>query len=326
MAALIEIAGLLRRAGCVLALTHIAPDGDAIGSLLGFGWILRRAWQSEPGRPARRLILACADPLPPQIQWLPGADDIVREPPAGPWDAVVALDASDALRLGTAFRPQDLATAPLVVIDHHITNIRFGALNHVDLTAAATAQIIVELADALGVAIGPEAAVCLLAGLVTDTLGFRTTNVTVEVMATAMRLMQAGASLSEIVERTLNHRPLSLLRLWSLALTTLQLEQRVAWASISQAMREQVNAPATGDGGLVGQLINAPEVVIAAVFAETTTGKVEVGLRAKAGYDVSQVALSLGGGGHPQAAGCTIAGPLAAAEARVLPLLFQLTA
>ncbi len=326
MAALTEIAALLHRAGRVLALTHVSPDGDAIGSLLGFGWLLRRAWQAEPDAATRSLVLACADPVPPQFQWLPGADDIVREPPAGPWDAVVALDASDALRLGAVLRPEQIATAPLIVLDHHITNLRFGAFNYVDPTAAATAQIVVGLADALGVEIGLEAATCLLVGLVTDTLGFRTTNVTVEVMATAMRLMRVGVSLSEITERALNHRPLSLLRLWGLALTTLRLEQGVAWASISQAMRSQVNAPVSGDGSLVSQLIHAPEAAVAAVFAETPEGNVEVSLRARAGYDVSQVALRLGGGGHPQAAGCTIPGPLAAAEARVLPLLFQLTA
>jgi phosphoesterase RecJ-like protein len=83
-------------------------------------------------------------------------------------------------------------------------------------------------------------------------------------------------------------------------------------------------APPIGDGGLVSQLINAPEAAIAAVFSETAEGKVEISFRAKSGFDVSQVALGLGGGGHPQAAGCTIAGPLADAEQRVLPLLFQI--
>ncbi|MDQ1301407.1 MAG: bifunctional oligoribonuclease and phosphatase NrnA, partial [Chloroflexota bacterium] len=140
---------------------------------------------------------------------------------------------------------------------------------------------------------------------------------------TAMRLMQAGASLSEITERTLNHRPLNVLRLWGLALSRVQVRQRVAWISITQRMRGKVNAPPAGDGGLVSQLINAPEATIAAVFSETADDKVEISFRAKAGYDVSQIALSLGGGGHPQAAGCTIRGLLETAEERVLPLLFQ---
>lgn len=323
MSTLPEVADLLRRAERVLALTHISPDGDAIGSLLGFGWVLRAAWRAAPMPAGRKLALVCADPVPPQLQWLPGAGDIIAEPPAGPWDAVVGLDASDGLRLGRAFRPADYGASPIVILDHHVTNLHFGSLNYVNPTAAATAQIMVALADALGVALSREAAVCLLTGLVTDTLGFRTNNVTAEVMATAIRLMEAGANLNEITERALNHRPLSVLRLWGLALAQMQIERRVVWTHITRRMRDETAAPAVGDGGLVSQLINAPEAEIAAVFAETADGKVEISLRAKTGRDVSQIALGLGGGGHPQAAGCTVMGPLAAAEARILPLLFQ---
>ena len=323
MSTLTEITDLLRRGGRVLAISHVAPDGDAIGSLLGFDWVLRSANSNGFAQSARKLTLACADPVPAQFQWLPGASEIISTPPAGPWDVVVGLDASDGARLGSPFRPADFGAAPIVIIDHHITNLRFGTLNYVNPAAVATSQIVVDLADALGAPISREAATCLLTGLVTDTLGFRTSNVTPQVMAVAMRLMEAGANLAEITERTLNHKPLNTLRLWGQALANLQISGRVVWATITRQMRDQVDAPLNGDGGLVSQLINAPEAMIAAVFSETAEGKIEIGFRAKSGYDVSQIALSLGGGGHPQASGCTIAGPLADAEARVLPMLLQ---
>lgn len=324
MSTLTEIAGLLRGSRRVLALSHVAPDGDAIGSLLGFGWILAAAWREAGDATDRAFVAACADPVPAQFRWLPGSQEIVSEVPAGPWDVVVALDASDAPRLGRVFRPADYGSAALVVLDHHITNLQFGTLNYVDTAAVATAQIVVDLADALAVPIGPEAATCLLTGLVTDTLGFRTANVTPAVLAVAMRLMEAGASLSEVTGRTLNYRPFSVLRLWGLALADVRLEHGVAWAAITHAMRQQVAAPPNGDGGLVSQLINAPEAAIAAVFVEKPDGQIEIGFRSRPGYDVSQVALSLGGGGHPQASGCTIPGPLEDAQRRVLPMLFRL--
>jgi phosphoesterase RecJ-like protein len=323
MSTLTEITDLLRRGGRVLAISHVAPDGDAIGSLLGFGWVLRSANPNGFAKSARKLTLACADPVPAQFQWLPGASEIISAPPAGPWDVVVGLDASDGARLGTPFRPADFGAAPIVIIDHHITNLRFGTLNYVNPSAVATSQIVVDLADALGAPIGREAATCLLTGLVTDTLGFRTSNVTPQVMAVAMRLMEAGANLAETTERTLNHKPLNTLRLWGQALANVQINGRVVWATITRQMRDQVDAPLNGDGGLVSQLIKAPEAVIAAVFSETAEGKIEISFRAKSGYDVSQIALSLGGGGHPQASGCTVAGPLTDAEARVLPMLLQ---
>ena len=325
--ALTQIADVLRPARRVLAFSHVAPDGDAIGSLLGFGWLLHEMWgrSSEVfgdfGTPPYQVCLTLADPVPAQFRFLPGVADIVAVPPAGPWDVVVALDASDALRLGAPFRPATYGETPIIVLDHHVTNLQFGALNYVDIAAAATSQILVDLADALGAAINREAAICLLTGLLMDTLSFRTSNVNARVMSTAMRLMEAGANLAEITERAMNHKPLSAMRLWGLALSDLKLSGQVLWTHITPAMRAQVAAPENGDGGLVGHLINAPEAKVSAVFSEKQDGRVEIGLRARPGYDVSGVALSLGGGGHPQAAGCTVAGPLATVEARVLPML-----
>jgi phosphoesterase RecJ-like protein len=285
----------------------------------GFGEASHFAGSS--GSAERTVTLALADPAPPEFRFLPGAEEIVTDPPRAPWDAVVVLDSSDALRPGKPFRPAEYGNAAVIVMDHHVTNRYFGMLNYVDTTAAATSQIVVDLADAMGVPIRREAATCLLTGLVTDTLSFRTNNVTARVMATALRLMEAGANLTEITEHTLNHKPLSTMRMWGLALSEMRLQDQVLWTHITQAMRGQVGASEQGDGGLVSFLINAPEARVAAVFSETSEGKVEIGFRARPGYDVSQIALDLGGGGHPQASGCTITGPLDAAEARVLPML-----
>jgi phosphoesterase RecJ-like protein len=145
-------------------------------------------------------------------------------------------------------------------------------------------------------------------------------------MKTAVRLMEAGASLSEIVSRTLAARPLSAMRLWGHALADLQHEGRVAWAAVSNEMRDQAGAPTDGESGLVSFLVGAPEVDIAAVFSETVEGAVEISLRSRPGFDVSGLALALGGGGHPQASGCRVDGPLAVAQARVVPMLVTLAA
>jgi phosphoesterase RecJ-like protein len=297
---------------------HIAPDGDGIGSLLALGWLLK----ALPSDEERQVTLACADGVPVQFKFLPGSGEILSDPPSQPWDAIVALDSSDERRLGACYRPDEYGDAPVLVLDHHTTNLYFGTRNYVDPSAAATAQVMVDLADALRAPIGPEAATCLLAGLVTDTLSFRTSNVKPEVLDVAARLMEAGANLYEITDRALNQKPLNVMRLWGQALAGLRQERGVVWTLISHEMRAQVNAPDSGDGGLASFLISAPEAKVAAVLSENTDGQVEVGLRARNGLDVSRLALALGGGGHPQAAGCTIPGPLADAEARLLPLLF----
>src|SRR5690606_21352676 len=112
------------------------------------------------------------------------------------------------------------AAAPLLVIDHHITNTRFGDINWVAPETAATCQMVAYLADALEVPLDGELAPCLLTGLVTDTLCFRTSNTDAEVLETAMRLMRGGADLVAITQRTVNRRPFSLIKLWSLILPT----------------------------------------------------------------------------------------------------------
>ncbi len=318
MTTLNEIAAVLNGATRVLAFCHVTPDGDAIGSLLGFGQLL--------AAPEREIVLVSADGVPEEFHFLPGADRIQTVAPDMAWDAVVTLDASDPRRLGDPFRPESYGDAPIINMDHHVTNLLFGDLNYVDPTAAATAQIMVDLADALPTPISHDAAICLLTGLATDTLGFRTSNVTPQVMRTAVRLMETGVDLSMLISRTLAARPVSAMKLWGLALAELQQTGRVVWAAVSNDMRAQTGATEDGESGLVSFLVGAREADIAAVFSETPEGAVAVSLRSSSGFDVSQLALDLGGGGHPQAAGCTLDGPLTAAQERVVPMLAALVA
>jgi phosphoesterase RecJ-like protein len=321
---LADIAGVLRNARRVLAFCHVNPDGDALGSMLALGWLLRVL--RPPAAPETlQLSLVCADPVPSKLAFLPGADQITTTPPPGPWDAVVALDSSDAKRVGDPFRGAEYPPAPVIVLDHHVTNLRFGTLNYVDKRAASTSEIVVDLADALGATIGQEAAMCLLTGVVTDTLGFRTSNVTPKVLNTASRLMEAGADLHRITELTLGTRPLSIMRLWGLALSRLHLDEGVLWAEVTREMRDRAGVPDEDDGGLVSHLITAHEARVAAVFGELNDGTIDIDLRASLPYEVASVALRLGGGGHPQASGCHLPGPLADAERRVLLLLRDTT-
>ncbi len=217
-----------------------------------------------------------------------------------------------------------IAPAPVIVLDHHITNLRFGTLNYVDAAAASTAQIVLDLADALSVPVSREAAICLLTGLVTDTLGFRTSNVTSRVLEAAVRLMEAGADLYAIAERSLGRRPLSVMRLWGHALGQLRFEDGVVWVEVTREMRARAGVPDEDDGGLVSHIINASEARVAAVFGEMDDGTIDVDLRSRPPYEVASAALSLGGGGHRQASGCRLPGPLADAEAKVLPLLLKI--
>ncbi|MGQ9585296.1 MAG: DHH family phosphoesterase [Anaerolineae bacterium] len=297
----------------ILVITHLSPDGDAIGSLLGLGWALE--WLGK------ECVLACADPVPRNYRYLPGSERVVQVPDAADMDLVISLDESDPGRMGAAYNRQTLESVPLANIDHHATNVRFGTWNWVDVSKAATVQLVLELVDGLGVPLEANLALCLLNGLVTDTRGFRTPNTGIPELQTAIRLMEAGASLSRVTHHALNRRPYTSIRLWGLALHGVKRKGKIIWAEVTQAMQQEAGGGDVGNGGLVNFLLEAEEANVAAVFTETEDGEVEVGLRSLAGVDVSGVALALGGGGHPQAAGCTVPGPLPAARDRVLAKL-----
>jgi phosphoesterase RecJ-like protein len=140
-------------------------------------------------------------------------------------------------------------------------------------------------------------------------------------METALRLMKAGAALSDVARRSLDRRSTAAIRLWREALATLHIEDRLIWASIPLALRRAARYEGNGDAGLVSFLSSAEDADIAAVFIEREDGRIEISFRAAPGYDVSQIAFQLGGGGHTLASGCTIPGPLEAARARVLAAL-----
>jgi len=310
-------AELLRNARRVLLIAHVSPDGDALGSTLALTFALRNM--------GKHAVPTCQDQPHPRFGFLPGVHEVRQAlPPGEHFDLIIALDSSDIARLGTIYQPEQHAALPLLVIDHHITNTAFGTVNVIDPSASSTAEIVFALLKHMGTPITPEIANALLTGVITDTQAFRTSNTTPQTLANAVELMRLGGNLQEITRQALVLRPFDSLRLLGAGLASAQLEERVAYAVIPQKLRAELGVrEERGDGGLVGMLISAYEVDIAAVFVELPNGEVEVGLRAQPGFDVAQVAFEMGGGGHPAAAGCTLPGPLREAVNRLLPRLKQ---
>jgi phosphoesterase RecJ-like protein len=243
---------------------------------------------------------------------------------SGAFDLVVALDCGDELRLGSVWTNRPNPKPFLINIDHHISNTRFGQINWIDPSAASTSEMVLQLLDQLGVPLNQDIAVCLLYGIVGDTLGFRTPNTTPRQLQYAERCMEAGASLYESIDQQFNQRSQALVCLWGKAITAMKIKDRVAYAAISKAMRDACGM-GIPDLNLSSFLVSINEVDRAAVLVEKDDGSVEISLRAKRGYNVSNAAVALGGGGHALAAGATIDGPLDAATKQVLLALKQHT-
>jgi len=311
----VEAEGYLRRAQRIVAITHVAPDGDAIGSLLGFTHAMRGL--------GKLVTPACQDSAQAKFDYLNGVHEI-RQTADGHYDLIVAIDSSDLQRLGDVFIPGAHARLPMVVFDHHVTNTMFGTVNVVEPAASSTSEIILKLLRRMNLPVTGEIAAALLTGVITDSLAFRTSSTTPDTLAAAMELMRAGVSLADITRKSLVLRSYDSLKFLAAGITASQIEDGIVYACITRRLRKEIGTKEDrGDGGLVGTLVTAMEARIAAVFVENPDGTIEVGLRAAPGYDVSQVAFELGGGGHAAAAGCTIPGPMRDAVNRVLPRLRQ---
>jgi len=305
---------LIQGAQRIALVTHIQPDPDAIGALLGLGLGLTSL--------GKEVELFDDDVPPDSVSFLSGVSQVRQQVPAAyKPDLVVALDSSDAERLGETGHALLALKLPLLSIDHHATNSRFGMVNWVDEHAASTAEMIPALLDALGVEINTTIATSLYAGILGDTVGFSTASVSPGTMRTAGRLIEYGIDVSGIAQQVLRRKTLDTLRLWGIGLRNLYFEQGVVYSVISREERAQLNLEQDMRAGLSTSLRDVAGVVIAAVFSERDDGTVDVSLRAAPGYDVAGVALSLGGGGHILAAGATVDGPLDDVVKRVVNLL-----
>ncbi len=307
---------LLKTSKRPLLIAHPRPDGDTIGCALALRLALLRLGAVP--------TVACVHPLPANLAYLPGADEFVLNvaEDAG-FDLVVAVDLSDLKRTGGIFRDSWRGHVPLLVIDHHETNEAFGDVNVVDAEAAATALPMVAVLDALGMSPQGDMATCLLVALLTDTRGLRTETTTPAVLALVGRLIAAGGDYLQVMQRTLDSVPYQQMRGWGIALSRLQLEDHLAWTALPLDEKQKLGIDDHDDLDLGNLLSRLAEANVIATFLEMHDGTVKISFRARPGYNVAGIAKTLGGGGHRQAAGCSVAGPLDAAIAQVLPLVRQ---
>ncbi len=300
---------LFKRPQTIFIAAHIMPDGDCIGSALGLTWALRKM--------GKTVTVTCNDHVSDTFDFLPGAAELAKKIPTNE-EFLVYLDGSSADRFGDAFDARFFDGRAALEIDHHATNQNFAPLNYVDSARASCAEIICQFVRALDVPLDATIAQCLLTGIITDTLSFRTSNTSPETLRTATALMEAGASIAQIVEQMFNQYSLPSLRLRGKVFSDAKLHGDILWAEISQKDLRELGMTNNGAGGIINALLGVDAANIAATFTEKESGKIDVSLRARPGYDVSGVAFALGGGGHKQASGALLDGPLSAVRERVL--------
>jgi phosphoesterase RecJ-like protein len=290
-----------------LILTHQRPDGDALGSMLGLAHMLRAA--------GKKAFPVLEEGISSVFRYLPGSADIRSELPAA-YDLTILVDCADQERISF---PENAPAHPIdIILDHHITNGRFAAFNLVDPSSASTAEFIVDVSEGLGLPIPREAAICLMAGVVTDTLGFRTPNTGEHTLDVVKTLIRAGGSLPETVERSLHRRSFAAARFWGAGLSRLERDGEIVWTHLTLADRTAAGYPGRDDADLVNILSSIDGHEVAVILIEQGNGKIKVSWRVVAGLDVTPLAISFGGGGHPAASGALLAGTLEETQTEVL--------
>lgn len=280
---------------------HIGPDGDALGSMLGFGIAARDADKS--------VAASFGEPfsVPENLAFLP--TDILVRPgslPAQP-EVMVVFDVGSAERLGELAENANSA-GTLVVLDHHVTNQGFGDIMVIDDTAAATGEIVFDLLRVLKWPITAEIANCLHTALVTDTGRFTYSNTTPRTLQIASELVELGANTTEIGRHVYEEAPFGYLKAAGAALARAELDadRSVVSTVITQQDLDDADIDWSDIDGLMDTLRLAEEADVAILAKAHADGRVKVSLRSRGSTDVGALALRMGGGGHKLAAGFTV--------------------
>jgi phosphoesterase RecJ-like protein len=290
----------------VLIASHVRPDGDAVASVLALGLALQAQ--------GKQVQMALSDGVSPDFGHLKGVE-LIQRTALAPVDLVVTVDAAAQDRCGDALRGFPNVD---INIDHHITNTNYGAINLIDPASVATCALLAEHFSALGLGYSPAVIDALLTGILTDTLGFRTSNMTPTAMRIAADLVEKGADLPMLYERALLRRSFAAMRYWGAGLSTLEREGALVWASLSLTDRKAVGYPGNDDAELVNNISMIEGAAITVLFVEQADHQVKISWRSQGGHDVSRIAAEFGGGGHVAAAGASVLGTLPDVQAKVL--------
>lgn len=308
-----SILDAIHAADSILVSSHARPDGDAIGSMLACGMLLEQL--------GKHVKMVLSDGVPMLYRWLPCVEHIEHtDHVSGHYDLTILLecDGLERSRLG------GLEGRTIVNIDHHASGRPFAAMNWIDPQASAVAELVFDLAVAAGVGVTPDMATCLYTAVLTDTGSFCYEGTDAHTFKLATELVNLGARPSQISQEVYFSNPLSKMVLLGAALSTLHREGRIAWLWVTHEDMLRSEAAEEDCEGIVNYAIAIAGVEVAVLLRELPDHRVRLSMRSKGKVNVAQVAEGFGGGGHANASGCTLPGPLADATHSIVETLRNL--
>jgi phosphoesterase RecJ-like protein len=296
---LLRAAEVVAAGGSVALACHVNPDGDALGSMLGLFHVLRAD--------GRDVVASFPKPfaVAPHYRELPGLDLLTHpaEFPAEP-DVMITFDCGSLGRLGD-LETSAKAARELIVLDHHVSNTRYGTINVIDPAAAASGVLVRRLVQTLGLPLTTEAAVALYAAIVCDTGRFQYETTTPSVFELACELVTFDVPVSKLSRQLFEEHRFAYLKLLGEALANAELdvERRFVWTAVTQDMLTRHDVTLDEVEGLIDIVRRTTEAEVTCVLKEEPDGSVRVSLRSLGDVDVRLIASDNGGGGHRFAAG-----------------------
>ena len=296
-----EVAAAIRARQRFVITSHVRPDGDAIGSALAMAFALRQL-----GKDVRVLF---KDPPPPPLAAFPGVGEIeITGQTDDPGDAVIIMECGDVPRTGV----EGLTGGFIVNIDHHPGNLMYGAMNWIDLSAAACGEMVYELIRELDLPLTLESATHIYVAILTDTGSFHYSNITPRTFEICRHCMEAGIDPPAIARSIFDSNNLGRLKLFGAVLSRMELDDtgRIATVYVDRKLAADSGGTYEDTEGLINLPLTVKEIQAAAFFKESGPDDWRVSMRSKGDIDVNAIAKQFGGGGHKNASGCSATGSL----------------
>jgi phosphoesterase RecJ-like protein len=304
-----QVAAAIRQRQRFVVTSHSRPDGDAIGSSLAMAYALRRL-----GKEVRVLS---RDRPPPALMVFPGVADIEIVAEIGdPADAVIVMECGDIKRPGI----DGLDRGFVINIDHHPGNVLYGALNWLDLSAAACGEMVFDLVGELGVPLTYEIALHVYIAILTDTGSFHYSNITPRTFDICRQCMEAGVSPPAVARSIFDANNLGRLKLFGAVLNRMQLDQtgRIATLYVDKQLTLDCGGTYEDTEGLINLPLTVKEILAVVFFKEIGPDDWRVSMRSKGDININAIAKEFGGGGHKNASGCSARG-----DRTVLQTIFE---
>jgi phosphoesterase RecJ-like protein len=294
-----EISQIIKQSKTFFIAGHIKPDGDSIGSALALASVLSRL--------GKKACVYCVDEVPNFLKFLKGSDEIKKSAKkTDVFDCAIILESINFSRMGDIITP--CQSKKVINIDHHLTYTNFGTVNYIVPSSSSTAELVLNILDYMKIKLTKSEAENLYTGILTDTGRFQQVNTTPDSHIACAKLMEYGIDINEIYKKVYENDSINALKLQGIALCGIKtiLDDSVSYIVLTKDMFKKSGAKDNEGSGIINYALRIKGVKVGCLFKEIDEKTTKVSCRSVVSFDVLEVVDRFGGGGHKNAAGCTV--------------------